>query len=118
MHHVTPQHAVTGSGTAKQRETKPACTDAEIQRAITRADAALGAAGHQVTDEETRELGRQVAAGTVSGDEAAARIIVRLRNPPSRLNVQRQSSLRLEVRLLTLAARRSVTAWSPGKLTG
>lgn len=87
MHHVTPQHAVTGSGTAKQRETKPARTDAEIQRAITRADAALGAAGHQVTEEETRELGRQVAAGTVSGDEAAARIIVRLRNPPSRSNV-------------------------------
>lgn len=118
MRHVTHLQTVTGSGTAKQSETKPARTDAEIQRAITRADAALGAAGHQVTDEETRELGRQVAAGALSGDEAAARIIVRLRNPPSRLNVQHQSSLRLEVRLLTLAARRSVTAWLPEELTG
>ncbi|PZE77689.1 hypothetical protein [Curtobacterium sp. MCBD17_019] len=78
MRHVTHLQAVTGSGTAKQRETASARTDAEIQRAIARADAALAAAGHQVTDEETRELGRQVAAGTVSGDEAAARIIEKL----------------------------------------
>ncbi len=79
MRHVTHLQAVTRTGTAKQRETAPARADAEIQRAITRADAALGAAGHQVTDEETRELGRQVAASTMSGDEAAARIIEKLR---------------------------------------
>jgi hypothetical protein len=79
MRHVTHLQAVTGPGTAKPRETAPARTDADIQRAITRADAALGAAGHQVTDEETRELGRQIAAGTVTGDEAAARIIEKLR---------------------------------------
>ncbi len=79
MRHVTHLQAVTRTGSAKQRETAPARTAAEIQRSITRADAALGAAGHQVTDEETRELGRQVAAGTVTGDEAAARIIEKLR---------------------------------------
>lgn len=79
MRHVTHLQAVTGPGTANQRETAPARSDAEIQRAITRADAALGAAGHQVTDEETRELGRQVAAGSITGDEAAARIVAQLR---------------------------------------
>lgn len=68
MRHVTHLQAVTESGTAKQRATAPARTDAEVQRAITRADAALGAAG------------------TVSGDEAAARIIEKLRHLPSRLN--------------------------------
>jgi len=87
MRHVTHLQSLTASVAGEQRETKPARTDAEVQRAITRADAALGAAGHQVTDEETRELGRQVAAGTVSGDEAAARIIEKLRaTSPSRLN--------------------------------
>ncbi len=79
MRQATHLQAVTGSGTAKRRETAPARTDDEIQRAITRADAALGAAGHQVTDEDARELGRQIAAGTVTGDEAAARIIEKLR---------------------------------------
>lgn len=78
MRHVTPLQAVTGSGDAKQREIQPARTPVEIQRAISRADAALGAARHQVTDEETREFGRQIAAGTVTGDEAAARIIEKL----------------------------------------
>ena len=79
MRHVTHLQAVTGSGAAKQRKTQPARTPVEIQRAISRADAALGAAGHQVTNEETRELGSQIAAGTVNGDEAAARIIEKLR---------------------------------------
>lgn len=79
MRDVTHLQPLIASGTREQRETAPARTDADIQRAITRADAALGAAGHQVTDEETRELGRQVAAGTVTGDEAAARIIEKLR---------------------------------------
>ncbi|MGN8048164.1 hypothetical protein ACTJKO_00645 [Curtobacterium sp. 22159] len=79
MRQVTRFQAFTMSRTAKQRETASAHSAVEIRRAITRADAALGAAGHQVTDEETRELGRQIAAGTVSGDEAAARIIEKLR---------------------------------------
>lgn len=79
MRHVTHLQAVTKSSGAKPRETAPVRTEAEIQRAITRADAALGAAGHQVTDEQTRELGRQVAAGEVTGDEAAARIRAQLR---------------------------------------
>lgn len=78
MRHVTPLQAVAGSGDTKQRGTQPAGTPVEIQRAISRADAALGAASHQVTDEATRKLGRQIAAGTVTGDEAAARIIEKL----------------------------------------
>lgn len=79
MRHVTHLQSLTASGAGEQRETAPAHTDADTQRTITRADAALGAAGHQVTDEETRELGRQIAAGTVSGDDAAGRIIEKLR---------------------------------------
>jgi hypothetical protein len=79
MRHVTRLQAVTGSGVREQSENAAARTDVEIQRAITQADAALRAAGHQVTDEETRELGRQIAAGAVTGDEAAARIVEKLR---------------------------------------
>ena len=52
---------------------------APIERALLRADSALGAAPHEVADQETRQIGRQVAAGTLSGDEAAARIIARIR---------------------------------------
>ncbi len=54
-----------------------------IEHALTLADAALGAAGHEVTDEETRELGRQIAAGAITGDEAAARLVAKLRSKPS-----------------------------------
>lgn len=78
MRHITHLQAVTGPRAAKPREEAPARSETEIQRAIIRADAALGAAGHEVTDEETRELGRQVAAGSITGDEAAARIVAKL----------------------------------------
>ena len=37
-------------------------------------DAALCLAGHDVTDEYVRQLGREVAAGTLSADEAIARV--------------------------------------------
>lgn len=37
-------------------------------------DAALRLAGHDVTDEYVRQLGREVAAGTLSADEAIARV--------------------------------------------
>ena len=37
-------------------------------------DAALRLAGHDVTDEYVRQLGREVAAGTLSADEAVARV--------------------------------------------
>ena len=39
-------------------------------------DAALRLAGHDVTDEYVRQLGREVAAGTLSADEAVARVPV------------------------------------------
>lgn len=37
-------------------------------------DAAMRLAGHDVTDEYVRQLGREVAAGTLSADEAIARV--------------------------------------------
>ena len=37
-------------------------------------DAALRLAGHDVTDEYVRQLGREVAAGALSADEAIARV--------------------------------------------
>ena len=37
-------------------------------------DAALRLAGHDVTDEHVRQLGREVAAGTLSAVEAIARV--------------------------------------------
>lgn len=37
-------------------------------------DAALRLAGHDVTDEHVRQLGREVAAGRLSADEAIARV--------------------------------------------
>lgn len=37
-------------------------------------DAALRLAGHDVTDEYVRQLGRKIAAGTLSADEAIARV--------------------------------------------
>ncbi|MTD92175.1 hypothetical protein FQN05_09235 [Corynebacterium aurimucosum] len=37
-------------------------------------DAALRLAGHDVTDEHVRQLGREVAAGALSADEAIARV--------------------------------------------
>lgn len=53
-------------------------SEAEIARRIAFADAALGAAGHEVTDPVLRDLTRQVAAGTISADEAIARSIVHI----------------------------------------
>ncbi|QJU56126.1 antitoxin VbhA family protein [Herbiconiux sp. SALV-R1] len=42
------------------------------------ADAALGAAGHEVTDPVLRAISRRVAAGEVTGDEAAALVKAQL----------------------------------------
>ena len=44
----------------------------DIDRALSLADAALGAAGLQVSDTAVRELGRRVAEGRMTGDEAVA----------------------------------------------
>lgn len=55
----------------------------DVEHAITLADAALGAAGHEVTDEDSRELGHQIASGAITGDEAVARLIAKLRSKPS-----------------------------------
>lgn len=52
----------------------PRVDEAEIQRRIDLADGALGAAGHQVTDLESRALMRQVAAETMTADEAVAHL--------------------------------------------
>lgn len=55
-------------------------SEAQIERALLRSDSALGSTGPEVADPETRQVGRQVAAGTLSGDEAAARTIARIRS--------------------------------------
>lgn len=47
--------------------------EAEAQRRMDFADGALGAAGHGVTDPVLNELSRQVAAGTLSADDAIER---------------------------------------------
>lgn len=53
--------------------TTPRIEEAEIQRRLNFADATLGAAGHEVTDPVLNELSRQVAAGTLSADDAIER---------------------------------------------
>ncbi len=45
---------------------------AEVERRVQFADAALALAGHEVTDPTLRALSRQVAAGTMSADDAIA----------------------------------------------
>ena len=45
---------------------------AEVERRMSFADGALGAAGHEVTDPTLRELSRGVARGEISAEEAIA----------------------------------------------
>jgi len=56
------------------RSTQHRVSDAEVERRLSLARAALAVAGHEVTDEETRELARRVAAEEMTGDEAVAAI--------------------------------------------
>jgi hypothetical protein len=64
--------------TITHARTAPAVDEAEIERRMSFADAALGAAGHEVTDPELRAISRRVAAGEVTGDEAAALVKAQL----------------------------------------
>jgi hypothetical protein len=66
MSKATPEF----SAPADERKSKP--TPEDVQKTIAFVDGALGAAGHQVTDPETRELLRRQAAGEITGDEARA----------------------------------------------
>ena len=50
----------------------PALDEPDVERRMSFADAALGAAGHEVSDPAVRAISRRLAAGEVSGDEAAA----------------------------------------------
>jgi hypothetical protein len=59
--------------TVTHARSTPVIDEAEVERRMAFADAALGAAGHEVIDPTLRELSRQVAAGTLSADEAIAR---------------------------------------------
>jgi hypothetical protein len=54
------------------KTTKPAVQVSETEAAdrLAFADAALGAAGHEVTDPYLNELARRQALGEISGDEA------------------------------------------------
>lgn len=53
--------------------THPATAGVDVDRAMSFADAALGAAGREVTDPIVRDLARQVAPGGIAIDDAAAR---------------------------------------------
>lgn len=50
----------------------PRVDEAETERRLKFADAALGAAGHEVTDPVLNELARQAAAGEISTEDALA----------------------------------------------
>lgn len=52
--------------------TATAVDEAEVERRMSFADAALGAAGHEVTDPELRELRRRAIRGDLTTDEAIA----------------------------------------------
>jgi hypothetical protein len=56
-----------------------AVDEAEIERRIAFADAALGAAGHEVTDPKAREVARQIAVGRLTANEAVAHHIAGLK---------------------------------------
>ncbi|WP_440711743.1 hypothetical protein [Herbiconiux sp. YIM B11900] len=58
--------------------TAPAVEQVDVERRMSFADAALGAAGHEVTDPAVRAISRRLAAGEVSGDEAAALVKAQL----------------------------------------
>ena len=54
-------------------------TEAEIAEQLARADGTLGAAGHYVSDPESREIMRQQVAGEITGDQARAQLIANAR---------------------------------------
>jgi len=58
--------------------TAPAVDEAEIERRLSFADAALGAAGHEVTDPELRELRRRAIRGDMTTDDAIAAGLARI----------------------------------------
>ena len=64
--------------TITHARTAPAVDEAEVERRLSFADAALGAAGHEVTDPALRAISRRLAAGEVTGDEAAALVKAQL----------------------------------------
>lgn len=52
------------------RTAAPAVDEAEVERRMSFADAALGAAGHQITDPTLRELRCRAIRGDMTTDEA------------------------------------------------
>ena len=50
----------------------------DVAEAQALADAALGAAGHSVSDPYIRDLGRLIASGEISGDEAVQRALAHI----------------------------------------
>jgi hypothetical protein len=52
---------------------------AAVEQAVALADAALGAAGHEVTDPFTRSVWHDVASGAITDDEGEARIMAHFR---------------------------------------
>lgn len=57
-----------------QAPIRPGTVDDQMAAALALADGALGAAGHEMSDPVIREIGFRVAAGQITGDEAAKEI--------------------------------------------
>lgn len=62
--------------------------EAEIDRRMSFADAALGAAGHQVTDPILRELTQQSIRGELTAEEAIARGVAHIDTAAQRQSVR------------------------------
>ncbi|WP_368498527.1 hypothetical protein [Herbiconiux sp. A18JL235] len=58
--------------------TAPSVDQVDVERRMSFADAALGAAGHEVTDPAVRAISRRLAAAEVTGEEAAALVKAQL----------------------------------------
>ncbi|TFC01466.1 hypothetical protein E3O42_10125 [Cryobacterium adonitolivorans] len=56
----------------------PAVDAAEVERRMSFSDAALGAAGHEVTDPELRELRRRAIRGDITAEAAIAAAVAHI----------------------------------------
>lgn len=66
-----------------------ALTEQEINKAMARADGALGAAGHVVTDSRARAIIRSKIAGEITVEEAEAQLIALYASSPTNTEVSR-----------------------------
>ena len=68
----------TKASTATAQSSAVITESEDVAEAQTLADAALGAAGHSASDPYIRDLGRLIASGEISGDEAVQRALAHI----------------------------------------